>query len=84
MRIQCKFCIKNRDGFCSAKSGAKVEPTKKRKCTKYVEDVELKSLLDSEHEENVRKAPLYKPTYRYYQELNGEKVDPGPMYVKVN
>lgn len=84
MRVYCKFCTKNQEGFCSVKTGARVSPQKKRKCAKYREDTPLKISYEVAHEENVKKIPTFKPTYRYYQALNGEKVDEGALYVRVN
>jgi len=87
MKVFCKFCTKNKNGFCVAKKNANVEESKARKCLKYAEDTTLKIQWEEYHENNKKAIPTYKPTFRYYEKLTGnktEEIEPGPLFVKIN
>jgi hypothetical protein len=57
MKVFCKFCKKDENGFCTAKKNVCVIEHKARKCLKYQEDTELKNQWENFHEENIKAIP---------------------------
>lgn len=82
-KIQCKFCEKEKDSFCSAKRVG-VALNKKRVCHKFIESKE-KVLAEEKRKARSKPIPMYKQTFRYYEKLlNGFTTDKeGSDYVKV-
>ena len=90
MKVKCKFCSHEEDGFCTAKKTGgkhpKVKLNKSRGCPRYkIDPIALAAQADKEYYKG--KIPVYRPTWRHYaseEELDRLNEVDGPKYVRIN